>query len=75
MPAEVVKFYPKNAADKADNVLEQAVGCYQDVLILGYDHEGNADYRGTTYFSDGGNVLWLLEKFKHLLLNGDLGGE
>lgn len=75
MPAEVVKFYPKNAADKPDHVLEQAIGQYQDVLILGYDHEGNADYRGTTYFQDGGNVLWLVEKFRQMLLNGELNGE
>lgn len=31
----VVKFYPPNAAEQADNVLEQAMGVYSDVLIIG----------------------------------------
>lgn len=37
MMGDVLKFYPKDAAMKADNVLEQAIGEYEDVLILGYD--------------------------------------
>ena len=33
----VIKFYPKNAAENPDNVLEQAVGAYDEVLIIGWD--------------------------------------
>lgn len=71
MTAEVVKFYPANASDKADNVLEQAMGAYQDVLVIGYDAGGELDVRASTEFADGGSILWLLEMFKAKLLAGD----
>lgn len=66
----VVKFYPMNAAEKADNVLEQACGQYQDVLIIGWNNNGELDARATLGLTDGGNVLWLIETFKNRLLNG-----
>jgi hypothetical protein len=69
--SEVVKFYPKNAAKDADNVLEQAVGQYSDVLIIGYDKEGNFDARATLGLVDGGDMLWLIETLKFKLLRGD----
>ncbi len=69
--SEVVKFYPKNAAKDADNVLEQAVGQYNDVLIIGYDKEGNFDARATLGLVDGGDMLWLIETLKFKLLRGD----
>ena len=37
MESNVVKFYPADAAKVADNVLEQAIGVYDEVLIIGYD--------------------------------------
>lgn len=68
--ADVVKFYPKDAATDPDNVLEQAIGDYSEVLILGWDKDGNLDARATLGLTDGGDVLWLMEKFKNNLLNG-----
>jgi hypothetical protein len=68
--AEVVKFYPRNAAESADNVLEQAMGVYEDVLVLGWDKEGNMDCRSTTTLTQA-QVLWIITKFQHKLLNGD----
>ena len=73
--AEVVKFYPQNAAEKADNVIEQAMGRYDQVLIIGYDHDGKFDARATLGLKDGGDVLWLIETFKHKLMSGDFGEE
>ena len=69
--SNVRKFYPKDAAKIADNVLEQAMGQYGSLLILGYDHEGQMDVRASLDLSDGGDILWLLEVFKSKLLNGD----
>lgn len=69
--SNVRKFYPKNAAKISDNVLEQAMGQYGSLLILGYDHEGQMDVRASLDLSDGGDILWLLEVFKSKLLNGD----
>lgn len=67
----VEKFYPADAAKDADNVLEQAMGVYKDVLVLGYTPEGRMDIRATLSFSDMTQVLWLLETFKHRMLRGD----
>ncbi len=75
--SDVVKFYPKDAAKDADNVLEQALGVYDEVLIIGYRRggEGEMDARATLGLKDGGDVLWLIEKFKFKLLAGDYQGE
>jgi len=70
---EVVKFYAKDAAKEADNVLEQAIGVYGEVLILGYDKDGEFDFRATLGLKDGGDVLWLVESFKARLMAGDFG--
>ena len=68
--SNTVKFYPKDAAKDADNVLEQAMGSFKEVLLLGYDHEGNLDARATLGLKDGGDMLWLLESLKFNLLSG-----
>lgn len=71
---EVHKFYPANAAEKADNVLEQAMGTYSEVLLIGWDANGNLDARATLGLKDGGDVLWLIEAFKHNLMTGVYAG-
>lgn len=71
----VEKFYPKGAAKDADNVLEQALGKFSQVLIIGYDKEGEFDARATLGLKDGGDVLWLLETLKFKLLSGDYYSE
>lgn len=68
----IIKFYPKDAAENPDNVLEQAIGAYESLLILGFDHEGNLDPRASTNI-DIGEILIMIEKFKVKLLNGDYG--
>jgi hypothetical protein len=67
---QVVKFYPRGAAEKPDNVLEQAVGQYEQVFILGYDHEGEMDARASLNMK-AADILWLMEWFKARLMNGD----
>jgi hypothetical protein len=66
---KVVKFYPKDAAKNADAVLEQAVGHYDQVLVIGWDKEGLFDARATTGLKDA-ECLWLVESFKHKLMSG-----
>ncbi|MCA2013513.1 hypothetical protein LCM17_18630 [Cereibacter sphaeroides] len=68
--AEVHKFYPANAAMNPDAVLEQAAGQYSEVLVIGWDKDGNLDARATLGLKDGGDVLWLIEAFKHNLMSG-----
>lgn len=69
--SNVEKFYAAGAAKVADNVLEQALGCFSEVLIVGWDKDGDFDARATLGLKDGGDVLWLIETLKHKLLNGD----
>ena len=70
----VVKFYPKDAAKDADAVLEQAVGGFSEVLVIGWDKDGILDARATLALKDGGDLLWLIESFKAKLMNGDYTG-
>ena len=73
--ADVVKFYPLGAAKDPDNVLEQAIGQYKSVLIIGWDNDDKFDARATLDLKDGGDLLWLMELFKFKLLNGDFMGD
>lgn len=66
----IIKFYPKDAADNPDNVLEQAIGKYESLLILGFDFDGDLDARASTNINTG-EILILIEKFKAKLINGD----
>lgn len=49
----ITKLYPKGAAKKPDNVLEQAVGKFKRVLVVGIDTEGEFDMRASTNMSSG----------------------
>ncbi len=41
----VTKFYPKDAAKNPDFVLEQAVGKFDKVVVMGVNKEGEFDSR------------------------------
>lgn len=71
---KIIKFYPKGAAKDPDAVLEQALGKYESVFIIGYDKEGEIDPRASINLS-GEELLFLIEDFKHKWLNGDYGEE
>ena len=49
-----------------DMVLENNKGKLEGVVILGYGKDGS-EYFASTY-ADGGEVLWLLERCKKMLL-------
>lgn len=68
--AEVIKFYKKNAAEDPDAVLEQAIGNYSSVLVLGWSKDNNLDVRSSLDL-DASNILWLIELFKTKLMKGD----
>jgi hypothetical protein len=71
LTGEVIKFWPKGAAKDPDAVLEQAIGAYRDVLVIGWDENGALDARSTELFADGGEILWLLESFRFALMAGE----
>ena len=74
MTAKVLKFYHKDAAKNPDSVLEQCIGNYDEVFVLGYDKTGNLDARASTNW-DAKEILFALEVFKTKLLNGDYSSE
>ena len=67
MVDNVVKIYPGNAAKNADNVIEQSIGEFESILMIGYDKEGHLDVRASTNI-DRANLLWLVEQAKSLIL-------
>lgn len=50
-----------------ERVLEQAKVQMQNVVIMGWDQDGELYFAST--FADGGEIMWLLEKCKAALLN------
>lgn len=52
-----------------DRVLEGAKDRLDDVVIMGYDKDGELYFAST--YADGGEVLWLLEKCKIALLDAE----
>lgn len=50
-----------------DRILESAAGTLEGVVVLGYDKDGK-EYFASSY-ADGGDVLWLLERCKKMLLS------
>jgi hypothetical protein len=69
---EVIKFYPKDAAKNPDAVLEQAVGVYDQVFVIGYNKDGDLDVRGTSNFTMK-ELFFALDAFKFMVLNGEYG--
>lgn len=59
--------YLKGAAKSPDNVLDQARGVYDKVLLLGLDEENCVDVRVSTNMRNE-DILWCIEKFKRNLL-------
>lgn len=60
----------KGAAQDPDHVLEKSKGEYKSVLVIGWDQEGILEIRSSLNLQ-GMECLWMVEKFKLKLLNGD----
>ena len=62
-------------ANDFDNVLEGAKGNYEHAIIIGYDKDGILDVRAGGMNDSrqpmAKDWLFLVEKFKHKLVNGD----
>jgi hypothetical protein len=70
--SKIVKFYKKDAANDPDAVLEQAIGQYESVVVIGWDHHGDLDPRASMNLNQA-QIHWLLSVFQQKLLNGDYG--
>lgn len=65
-----VEFKTGKKSIDADTVLDEAKGNYTSVVAIGWDNEGYLDVRSTNNL-DQRDILYLVEMFKHKLLNGD----
>lgn len=70
--SEVVKFYSKDAAKNPDAVLEQAIGVYDQVFVIGYDKNGELEVRASLNFLMR-DIFFAMDAFKHKVLSGDYG--
>lgn len=70
----VVKFYPSGAAKNPDAVLEQAVGEYDQVCVIGYDKSGHLDVRASLNFKVR-EMFFAMDAFRFKVMNGDYGME
>ena len=66
--SKVINFYPLDAAKNPNNVLQQAIGKYEHVLLLGINADGEVDFRSDSGI-DETEINWLLDKFKNVLMN------
>jgi hypothetical protein len=53
-----------------DTVLEKAKGQYSELFLVGWNKDDTMDVRTCDGVTKG-DILWLLELFKHKLLAGD----
>jgi hypothetical protein len=70
----VIQFPRLPNLDSADELMDANKGEFKDMLIIGYDMNGNMTAAVTTGLTDGGSLLWLIENFKAALLNGEYAG-
>lgn len=66
--SNVVKFPGETLLDlNPDEMLEEAKGKLEKVMIIGYTAEGDEYF--DTSFADGMIAVWLLERIKYLLVS------
>ena len=71
---EVLKFRGKTSVYiDPDVILEQAKERLDEVFIMGFDKDGNHYFASSS--ADGGDLLWLMETFKTMLMSGELQDE
>lgn len=64
---EVISFRGITKLDlDADRTLEGLKGQLKGFVLMGYDLEDNFFFSST--YANGGDVLWLMEKYKHMLM-------
>ena len=70
----VVKLHPPDPHEDPDNVINESLGVFDEVLVLGYNKDGELEARASTNMQSR-DILWLLETFKQVFLEQKLQGE
>jgi hypothetical protein len=70
----VIGLQIANDAEQAESVLEDAKGQFQDVLILGWNKEGNMQIMSSDAFLGAKERFYILEAAKHAALRDAFQG-
>jgi hypothetical protein len=69
----IIRFYPKDSGTNPDYILEQSIGQYESVVVIGFCKKcGELDTRASTNISFP-EILWIIEQFRTFLLTGTYG--
>ena len=68
--ANILEFPTKNAAVNPDVVLREAIGNYESVILIGWNNDGELDFRASLNLCHA-NINWLIGVAQRKLLNGD----
>lgn len=63
--------HKKDPAHDPDTVLENAKGHFESVLVLGYSKDSEVIEAYASLNLTAAQIFFLMEQFKHKLLNGD----
>ena len=66
----IISLHTSNDAIGADIVVEEAIGVYENVVIIGWNKEEELEVRASLNLSQS-DILWLIETFKARLLSGE----
>jgi hypothetical protein len=66
----IISLHTSNDAIGADIVVEEAIGVYENVVIIGWNKQEELDVRSSLNLSHA-EILWLIETFKARLLSGE----
>ena len=73
MTAQIIKFDPREPSTP-DIILERAIGEFQNVVLIGYDHQGHLKCSADLNTSRK-DILWMIEQFKLRFLLDDSEGD
>jgi hypothetical protein len=66
----IISLHTSNDAIGADIVVEEAIGVYENVVIIGWNKQQELEVRASLNLSQS-EILWLIETFKARLLSGE----
>ena len=66
----IISLHTSNDVIGADIVVEEAIGVYENVVIIGWNKEEELEVRASLNLSQS-DILWLIETFKARLLSGE----
>ena len=66
----IISLHTSNDVIGADIVVEEAIGVYENVVIIGWNKQEELEVRASLNLSQA-EILWLIETFKARLLSGE----